>query len=468
MSTNRFNYSDDFVLNNGKVGINTTEPQEKLDVVGGIVKGQDLKVTGVSSFTSYEGFLEANHTIDESITLTSGTNSSLSGEIIVGTGVTVTIANVGLGTTTVGVGTYTTSNTIDTDEIVSSGQGGIDSLKVYNTFTVPTGGTEERPIKVKPGQLYYNKDFKTVEFWDGNNWRQVDNTTRSGRAVFGGGYSPGNQTVLDVVNIQTQGNAIRFGDLSTSRRLSGSCSSATRGLWGGGQNPGEIQGIEYITLASEGNGISFGNLQTSKTIVTAISSSTRGIWGGGYDTPANINVIDYVEIHTLGNALDFGDLSIARNSAGSVSSPIRGLWGGGDPQTQVIDFITISSKGNAVYFGDLTEIRRAQGTCSNSTRGLFGGGVAPSGSPTSRNTIDYVTIASTGDATDFGDLTVETFYLDAVSTQTRGVFGGGVTINTMSFITITSTGNAQDFGDLVKERYGLSACSDSHGGLGGF
>jgi len=165
MATNRFGYSDDFVLKNGKVGINTTEPQEKLDVVG-VVKGQDLKVTGVSSFTTYEGFLEANHTIDESITLTSGTNSSLSGEIIVGTGVTVTIANVGLGTTTVGVGTYTTSNTIDTDEIVSSGQGNIDSLKVYNTFTVPTGGTEDRPIKVKPGQLYYNKDFKTVVLWE--------------------------------------------------------------------------------------------------------------------------------------------------------------------------------------------------------------------------------------------------------------------------------------------------------------
>ena len=53
MATNRFGYSDDFVLKNGKVGINTTEPQEKLDVVG-VVKGQDLKVTGVSSFTTYE------------------------------------------------------------------------------------------------------------------------------------------------------------------------------------------------------------------------------------------------------------------------------------------------------------------------------------------------------------------------------------------------------------------------------
>ena len=47
----------------------------------------------------------------------------------------------------------------------------------------PVGGTADRPTDVKPGMVYYNKDFKTIEFWDGNFWKQVDNTTRSGRAV---------------------------------------------------------------------------------------------------------------------------------------------------------------------------------------------------------------------------------------------------------------------------------------------
>ena len=50
----------------------------------------------------------------------------------------------------------------------------------------PVGGTADRPTDVKPGMVYYNKDFKTIEFWDGNFWKQVDNTTRSGRGVFGG------------------------------------------------------------------------------------------------------------------------------------------------------------------------------------------------------------------------------------------------------------------------------------------
>jgi len=322
MATNRFGYSDDFVLKNGKVGINTTEPQEKLDVVG-VVKGQDLKVTGVSSFTTYEGFLEANHTIDESITLTSGTNSSLSGEIIIGTGVTVTIANVGLGTTTVGVGTTTaangrTTNTIDTDEIVSSGQGGIDSLKVYNTFTVPTGGTEDRPIKVKPGQLYYNVDFKTIEFWDGNNWRQVDNTTRSGRGVFTGGYASNSQR-MEYINISTQGNSINFGELfESSSFAAGKVSDGKRGVIAGGRTSpaNSFNGtMQYYTFASGGNSIDFGNQSVNRRRVDSVSSSTRGVIAGGSNSSGTSqDVIDYIEIQTLGNALDFGNLSDSRYS----------------------------------------------------------------------------------------------------------------------------------------------------------
>ena len=187
MATNRFGYSDDFVLKNGKVGINTTEPQEKLDVVG-VVKGQDLKVTGVSSFTTYEGFLNSNHNITENITLTSGTSGSLSGEIIVGTGITLSGNN-----------------------STTSGQGHIDSLKVYNTLTIPVGGTLERPSKSKPGQLYYNKDFSTIEFYDGDRWRQVDNTTQRGRGVFGCGDTPTRVSTIDYINISSTGNAINFG-----------------------------------------------------------------------------------------------------------------------------------------------------------------------------------------------------------------------------------------------------------------
>jgi hypothetical protein len=52
-----------------------------------------------------------------------------------------------------------------------------------------------------------------------------------------------------------------------------------------------------------------------------------------------------------------------------------------------------------------------------------------------------------------------------------GVFAGGFTtvaVNTIDYITIASQGNAIDFGDISVSRQSLSALSDSHGGLGGF
>jgi hypothetical protein len=458
MATNRFGYSDDFVLKNGKVGINTTEPQEKLDVVGGIVKGQDLKVTGVSSFTTYEGFLNSNHNITENITLTSGTSGSLSGEIIVGTGITLS----GISSTT-------------------SGQGHIDSLKVYNTLTIPVGGTTERPSKANPGQLYYNKDFATIEFWDGNNWRQVDYTTRSGRAIYGGTSNNPYYQVLHYVNIHTTGNSIDFGSLLVQRYgTTGSCSSNTRALVAGGYTPATLDVIEYFTMASGGTAIDFGNLAQAEYAMLSCSSSTRGLFTGSYAAPSNTAQIDYVEIGTLGNALDFGDMSgVTRYGGCGLSSPTRGIFAGGRAKgtvgpypanagTHEIDFVTIASKGNSTTFGDMTFNGGYCGGMSNTTRGIIGGARQPA----TVNNIDMITIASTGNAVHFGDLTVARAGSQTGSTQTRGVFIGGSptadTRKTIDYITISSSGNAIDFGESGFEVDIGASVSDSHGGLGGF
>ena len=64
--------------------------------------------------------------------------------------------------------------------------------------------------------------------------------------------------------------------------------------------------------------------------------------------------------------------------------------------------------GNATDFGDLTVARRlvVEG-CSSSTRGLFGGGTASNPGAFTINTIEFVTIATTANATDFGDLNTQ-------------------------------------------------------------
>jgi hypothetical protein len=54
------------------------------------------------------------------------------------------------------------------------------------------------------------------------------------------------------------------------------------------------------------------------------------------------------------------------------------------------------------------------------------------------------------------------------SDKSRGVLGGGASpsiTNVIQFITIATTGNATDFGDLTVARNGIGCTSNGHGGL---
>ena len=479
MANIRREFGDDLTLKNGSLGINTTTTQERVDVVG-VVKGRDLSVTGVSSLTAYEGFLRADNQIVEetNLALGNGLKASLSGEIIVGTGVTVTIGAVGLGTTSVGVGTHTIQNNIETTDINLAGGSQIECLKVYNTFTPPAGGTNERPYAPKPGELYYNYDFKTIEFFDGYGWRQVDNTTRSGRGVFAGGFSnPLYHSIISYIQIPTTGNALNFGDLTTNAGFAPAVSNGKRAVWGSRYTGSGNNTMDYVTIPSQGNAIDFGNSTGSLWSRGGFSSSTRGIFFGGNPTS---DVIEYIEIATIGDALDFGDIMSSRRDAAGLASATRGILSGGEPGIGAnftrIESITIASKGNSIRFGESTMGSMGMAGASNSTRGIFAGGTTV---PTlnGNNTIEFVTISSEGNAVDFGDLTQKTYRFNAMSTGTRVVFAHGTTgpsgsglLNTMDYINISSQGNATDFGDKIFAygEYSGSGTSDSHGGLGGF
>ena len=198
---------------------------------------------------------------------------------------------------------------------------------------------------------------------------------------------------------------------------------------------------------------------------------TRGIFGSG-EAPHG-NTIDFLTISTFGDSTDFGDLTEERMSGGSMgSSETRGIFAGGQhpsPFTffNVIDFVTIASTGDATDFGDLENKAYNVSGMSTRTRGVAAcGQKGPSFAAV--NTIEYVTIASTGNANDFGDLsTVRTIVAPAAS-STRGLFAGGHdTTNVIDYITISSTGDALDFGDLQSgaARKGMLSCSNSTRGL---
>ncbi len=137
----------------------------------------------------------------------------------------------------------------------------------------------------------------------------------------------------------------------------------------------------------------------------------------------------------------------------------RGLFGGGEPTTDTIDFINIDTTGNATDFGNLSQSRQLPQGFSDRSRACFAGGRTPS----VVDTIDFVTMASTGNATDFGNLSASRMVAGGASNSTRGLIIAGVNpsnINTVDYITIQSLGNAVDFGDTI-DTGNCDACQSS-------
>jgi len=454
MASIRQGYLDDYSQQNQNVGIGTSIPKEKLEIHGGVTS-KDLNVTGIATLTSASGFIKRNLEYSENVDLDAGDSGTLSDEIIVGAGLTMTI----------GTG-------------VTAGQGNLDSLKVYKMFQPPSGTTNQRPVG-KPGSLFYNTDFKTIEFFDGNSWRQVDNTTRSGRVLTFGGKDSGGTRVSNITSLQisTLGNAIHFGNMSVARRQVGACASEVRALTMGGSSASadNTNEIHYYTIASESDAIDFGDLLGAKQTCHSLSSSTRGISYGSGGSP--YNQIDYVEIGTLGNAIDFGDTAVASRIAAPASSPIRGFKTGGTDDSinrSEKEYITISSKGNGIEFGDMRLSGPGSSGVSNNVRAVIAGGYSYISPYPRYSDIEYFNMISLGESIYFGDLGRKNTGTGGgnAANQVRGLFTGGydgpTAVNRIDFITIASTGNATFFGDLSGATSQVCNASDSHGGLGGF
>lgn len=243
-----------------------------------------------------------------------------------------------------------------------------------------------------------------------------------------------------------------------------------RGLFGGGYTPTFASSniIDYITISTTGNALDFGDLTGGRAICQSLASRTRGIWQGGR---SSINIIDYITISSTGNALDFGDLTQGREDPCGISNGTRGVFGGGGQHpgssplsafVNTIDYVTIASTGNANDFGDLTQARRHHGSCASSTRGIFAGGY----SPTSLNVIDFITTSTLGNASDFGDLAVQNFGIAGCSNAVRGLFSLGQNTG-INYITISTLGNAQYFGDLTSRKYAAGSCASQTRGIWG-
>ena len=197
----------------------------------------------------------------------------------------------------------------------------------------------------------------------------------------------------------------------------------------------------------------------------------RGLVFGGYrqGSPANTqtDTIDYHNLTSAGTWIDFGNLFAGRYGTTATSSRTRAIvMGGHSNDRNTIDFVTIASTGDSTNAADLPVDHRYGAAFSNGTRGC----VAGSYYPAQINNISFTDIATLGDAQDFGDLTVKGGIMKAANSTTRGIIGGryeGPAPNlTMDYVTISSRGNAVDFGDtLPSTGQSGGACSNAIRGL---
>jgi len=317
------------------------------------------------------------------------------------------------------------------------------------------------------GSIRFNTDSAKMEIYNGDKWWEIDGTspevqTGGTRGVWMGGQSPSNQDRIDYANLDSTGNAIDFGNLTTARGSNGDggMASRTRGFMANGQSPIAGQ-IGYITFSSTGNETDFGDMASNITNgASTASDETRGLIFGGYASPATLNVIQYITMASSGNGIDFGDLDHGGSSS-ACGSPTRACeWNSGNE----IEYVTISTLGNTAQFGSSLSNGGHKACSSNAVRGLCSGTEV---GPTAVNNIEYITFTTLGTTSDFGDLSTVRCEGSSASSPTRSVNGGGTSAtDVMDYVKIMSTGNAIDFGNLTIGRGHADASSNGHGGLG--
>ena len=145
-------------------------------------------------------------------------------------------------------------------------------------------------------------------------------------------------------------------------------------------------------------------------------------------------------------------VNITTDSPEQHTGGALGVYMGGSPGIDTIDEVQISTTGDAVDFGNLTVARNdnGDGGMASRTRGFFARGASPI---TGR--IEFITFSSRGDGTTFGTMANSiTNAASSASDSTRGLMFGGYaapsSLNVIQYITMASSGNGVDFGDLVE------------------
>ena len=316
--------------------------------------------------------------------------------------------------------------------------------------------------------VFKSSDKTLTLYVDG---REVDSGTGTENGSFGtGDYSTSNHSFSFVVAENQHGDTYLTGYISNLRVVNG------RRLYTENFTPPvhelePIDGTRILCCNNPDSVTAFSNagIGTVRTVATggdpSVGTASTEFPGLTKDFTYGTEFKGVTTFDTQGYFVPPSGTTEQRYSKGVGNG--RALFTGGydSPATiNTIDYITVSTTGNAKDFGDLTTIRLQPGSLASSTRGLIGGGRTPG----VNNFIDYVTISSTGNGFDFGDLTAARRALAALSNSSRGIWVGGDSPSRqdiIDFVTISTTSNAVDFGDLSEATNTFEGCSSSTRGL---
>ncbi len=299
---------------------------------------------------------------------------------------------------------------------------------------------------------YINSEFKELTIAEpANKWWGARGMRVGGTTLYYDGLEYFDLSV-------TSGNGTDFGDLLNNLQLNCAAGDASRGLCLGGHLSTTRNVVQYWAFATTGNATDFGDLINDAFYCAGVSNAVRAIVANGANSSyQGTNPIEYVTIQTTGNGTDFGDLSETRYFCSSTNDLTHGIFIGGYASTYTdrMDKITMDTAGNATDIGNYTDGNSGGGVgvCSDNTTGLVMGG--NKASDVWNNDIGKLTIATAGNASDFGDLSTVNAYLGQTSNadNARAMAIAGYAqntyLNTLEYVTITTPGNATDYGDLT-------------------
>ena len=143
----RAGFGSVFEVENETVGIGTTGTATNTLQVLENVKSSDAKIIGLSTLTTYQGFVDKEAKFGNAVIDIESQAGTL-GEVTIDGDVTVSSAS-----------TFTSS---------------VNQLTLTDSFSVPTGNTDSRIHCQTAGSMRFNEDLGTLEFYTGDMWKTVN------------------------------------------------------------------------------------------------------------------------------------------------------------------------------------------------------------------------------------------------------------------------------------------------------